>query len=158
MNNFEEGKRRKNSSREEREMTDSDTNVLDVESEEGEQISTKDARKLDEDKKIWGAGKGGWTMDPNVRHAYGPKLNLDQFEILDELDYFMHFLPMRYIEETILPATTKYAHRFVKNFEPLTMKDFLRYIGIYYSMEVVKLPEHHMYSSDEVNGIFPKVF
>ena len=35
------------------------------------------------------------------------------------------------------------------------MKDFLRYIGIYYSMEVVKLPERHMYWSDEVNGIFP---
>ena len=51
--------------------------------------------------------EGGWTTDPNVRHKYGPKLHINDYEVADKLSFFLHFFPVDYLVEEILSATTK---------------------------------------------------
>ena len=41
-----------------------------------------------------------------------------------------------------------------RGFEPMTEEEFLKFLGVIYSMEVYKLPERRMYWDKEPNGIF----
>ena len=50
----------------------------------------------------------GFTMDPREKQPYGPKIYIESYESKSELDYFIHFLPVRFIKETLLPATNTY--------------------------------------------------
>ena len=50
-------------------------------------------------------------MDPNECQQYGPKLNLQGFEVFDKLGYLIRFLPMEYIHNVIIPTTNQAGSR-----------------------------------------------
>ena len=47
----------------------------------------------------------GETMDSNNHQAYASKLNIADFQIVDELSYLMWFLPMTYINDVVFPES-----------------------------------------------------
>ena len=51
--------------------------------------------KVEEQRKVWGAGKGGWTQERKPRFPFGPRLNLVNYEMSNELMYYLHMLPVR---------------------------------------------------------------
>ena len=63
-------------------------------------------KENDKDKDAWKKAwkKGGWTMDPNTLHPFGPKIHLQDQQIVDELGYFSHFFPTNYLASEMLPA------------------------------------------------------
>ena len=71
-------------------------------------ISAQD-NKVEEQRKVWGAGKGGWTQERKPRFPFGPWLNLVNYETSNELMYYLHMLPVRYYHEVILPLTDEVA-------------------------------------------------
>ena len=74
-------------------------------------------------------------MDPREKQPYGPKIYIESYESKSELDYFIHFLPVRFIKETLLPGTNTYGKK-IKTFVDVTFKEFVHILGILYFMEV----------------------
>ena len=93
--------------------------------------------KKDDWKKVW--KKGGWTMEPNNCQAYGPKLDIEDFQIVNELSYLIRFLPMAYITDVILPESNKVGS-FKANFKNISLEEFMKFLGLMYVMVVVRLP------------------
>ena len=77
----------------------------------------------------------GFTMDPREKQPYESKIYIKSYESKSELDYFIHFLPVRFIKETLLPVTNTYGKK-IKTFVDVTFKEFVHILGILYSMEV----------------------
>ena len=66
--------------------------------------------KLEQEKAIWKSA--GWTIDPCEWQVLGPLLLcMEYFQIKSEFSYILHFLPMNYIKEAIIPATNAHAIR-----------------------------------------------
>ena len=101
--------------------------------------------------------EGGWTINPNERQPYGPKLNLADHLLKDELSYLLHFLPIDYIQRELLPSTNTFGSSQSKNFQKVTLDELIVYLGLIYLMEIVKLPERDMYWADLNSKIFPKM-
>ena len=123
--------------------------------EEVDRDEKKKAAALQLQSSLW--KKGGWTIDPAVRHPYGPKLHLDSASMQDELSYLIHFLPIAYIRDVLLRATNEYGTRNVQGFTVITFEEFMIFHGLVYAMEVVKLPERRMYWKDIQSDVFPKI-
>ena len=85
-------------------LSDEDIDTTDSEEDE---VEEGDKGKISEQKKVWQSG--GWRINPDTSFPYGPKLNLDDPSSKDELAFFIHFLPMNYIREELIPATNEYA-------------------------------------------------
>ena len=122
--------------------------------EESKEEKTK-KEKLKEQKETWSAG--GWPIDPCTSHAYGPRLNLDDYDILDELAYLLHQLPVKYIKEVIITASNNLGLSYDKAFKIIEYEEFLIFLGLVYSMEVFKLPERRMYWRDNESDLFPNM-
>lgn len=101
--------------------------------------------------------KGGWTMNPNERQPFGPKLNLPDYGLKDELSYFMRFLPMDYIHNELLVALNKHGRQESGNFNDVSLSEFMVFLGLTYSMEIVKLPERDLYWTELKSDIFPSM-
>ena len=86
-----------------------DEDIQCSESEDSDTDSKDPQKKKDVWKKEW--KEGGWTMDPNECQQYGPKLNLQGFEVFDKLGYLIRFLPMEYIHNVIIPTTNQAGSR-----------------------------------------------
>ena len=80
--------------------------------------------------------------------AYGPRLLTSDGELLNEISYFLHFFPVSYVKETLLPAMNKSLTN------EITFEEFLCFLGLFYSMEVQKLPERKMYWGMDESGLF----
>ena len=78
----------------------------------------------------------GFTMDPREKQPYESKIYIKSYESKSELDYFIHFLPVRFIKETLLPATNTYGKKTYKSFVDVIFEEFVHILGILYSMEV----------------------
>ena len=62
------------------------------------------------------------------------------FEIRPELDFVLHFLPMEYFCNTIIPATNTYAAKSkLLTWKNLDHIGFIHFLGILLSMEVVDI-------------------
>ena len=71
-----------------------------------------------------------------------------------ELDYLLHFKPMNYIRN-IIPSTSDYAKTKSLQWESLNLDEFLHFLGILLSMEVLKIHgPHKMYWNEEGNDLF----
>ena len=68
--------------------------------------------------------------------------------ILNEIGFFLHFFPVGYVKEIMLPSR----NQSIK--EAVTFEEFLWFLGLFYSMEVQYLPEHRMYWDTKDSGIF----
>ena len=75
--------------------------TTDLTSKDTKGDESKGKRKKDAWKKV------GWTTDPNDRQGYSPKLNIADFQIVDEMSYLRRFLPMTYISDVILSKSNK---------------------------------------------------
>ena len=120
--------------------------------EEPEPESEKN-KKIAEQKKIW--SKGGWREDPYTRHHRAPHLYMESYEIKGELAYFLHFMPMTYLHDTIIPATNATARASISEWEEVNIEQMLQVFGMLLGMGMFRLPERHMYWHEERNGIFP---
>ena len=60
----------------------------------------------------------------------------------------LHFLPIDYIQSVLLPSTNSFGAAKSKSFQRITLDELIVYLGIIYSMEIVKLPERDMYWAD----------
>ena len=87
--------------------------------------------------------------------AYGPKLN--NFHTLNtkELDYFLHFFPLRYLREVILLETNKRAEILFPGWVPVSVGQFLVWLGIRFVQETIRLPFIDDYWKTEQDGVFP---
>ena len=77
------------------------------------------------------------------------------FKIRSELDFLLHFLLMEYFRNTAIPATNNYAAKSkALTWNKFDHIEFLHFLGILWSMEVVDLHgPRHLYSANE-NGLF----
>ena len=68
--------------------------------------------------------------------------------ILNEIGFFLHFFPVGYVKEIMLPSMNQNIK------EAVTFQEFLWFLGLFYSMEVQYLPECRMYWDTKDSGIF----
>ena len=76
-------------------------------------------------------------MDPNEHQPYGPKLNLQVFEVFDELGCLIKFLPMDYIHNVIIHNQVGCRRQ---SFKDLSLKELMKFLGLMCGMEIVKMP------------------
>ena len=65
----------------------------------------------------------GFTMDPREKQPYGPKIYIESYESKSELGYFIHFLPVRFIKETLLPVANTYGKKHTNHLLMLHLKN-----------------------------------
>ena len=65
----------------------------------------------------------------------------------------MHFFPVRYVWENLLPALNKAGQEGTFSWIEITFTEFIQFHGILYSM-VVRLPERRMYWRTDDDGLF----
>ena len=87
---------------------DEEKDEVTTETESEDEIES-DSKMSEEQKKIW--KKGGWDIDPDTSFPRGPKLHMDDPSTKSELDFFIHFFPMTYLREEIIPATNSFARK-----------------------------------------------
>ena len=111
----------------------------------------KHAIKVEAQKKVW-VGQG-FASDPRTMMfpnalPYGPKLiNAKDVSLFTELDFFLLFLPIEYIKETLLPATrAKYP-----DFN-LTFEEILTFLGLVMAMNNLLFSERKLYWLKEPVG------
>ena len=52
------------------------------------------------------------------------------------MDFVLHFLPVTYIKNVVMPATNAYAKKSVRSWKDIDFDEFLHVIGIFLAMEV----------------------
>lgn len=129
------------------------------------QKSAKGSKKLTpeekKDKKLQKEVDFGWKV--GVRNidkrggacAYGPRLvNFEKLST-NELDYFLHFFPLNYLREVILPETNKCGQTTLSGWIQISVGEFLVWLGIRFVQETVRLSSIHDYWNTPQNGAFP---
>ena len=125
---------------------------------EEERTKKKEARgkkRLEEEKKVW--KEGSWKIDLRKTGGftgYGPKLRNMMDRERSCLDYFIHFFPQLFVREEVIPAINTAAKEVCLTWADVSYTEFLKFLGIIYSMEVLNLPIRKMYWSTEDNGLF----
>ena len=97
-------------------------------------------------------------MNPKTRNVYRTKLIGEVGDLFQDdsiIDYFLMYLPNRYINEVVLPRTNAKAKEYNEDYEDFTYSDFIKVLGLFYMMEVVRLPTRRMYWSKEKDGLLP---
>ena len=77
--------------------------------------------------------KGGWTINPNERQPFGPKLNLPDYGLKDVLSYFMWFFPTDYIHNELLVTLNKHGRQERGNFNDVSLSEFMVFLGRTYT-------------------------
>lgn len=131
---------------------------FDYEEEEVEETipESEAEKKRKEEETVW--KMGGWKVSPKVHTKYGPKILGEMGDLFEDdsfIDYFLMFLPTRYIKEVVLPATNKLAKQQDSDYVDFSYDEFINIIGLIYMMEVIQLPERRLYWSEDSDGLFP---
>ena len=124
---------------------DEDSNILDYEEESD--YEQEEECPVPTTSGIW--SEGGWRIDPrkegkSFTNLRKPQLRLPCPETQTELGFLLHFLPIKYFEEIMLPEMDI----------NISIDEFLHFLGLIYFMETVKLPERRMYWITEDKGVF----
>lgn len=138
-------------------ISEEETNALDASEDEGDlEVVFYDVTSKKNIEIVW--KEGGWSVDPRqtdgISGSYGPRLNRLCAEIADKDAFFFHFFPTKFVKENLIPSTNKFASQHNVNLN-LTYEEFIRFLGLIYSMEIYKLPSRDMYWWDKPRGIFP---
>ena len=80
---------------------------------------------------------------------------MESYEIKSEVAYFLHFMPMSYLQGTIIPATNANATASMGAWEEVNLEEMLHVFGMLLGMGIYQLPERHMYWYEERKGMFP---
>ena len=77
--------------------------------------------------------------------------------MFDELGYLIRFLPMDYIH-VIIPTTNQAGSR-RQSFKDLSLEELRKFLGLMYTMEIVKMPNQRMYWDTSVSdlSLFPNM-
>ena len=108
-------------------------------------------KRVEDEHKVWTEGE--WKIDPRKSRGfsgYGPKLIGMSGET--SLDYFLHFLPQAFIQQQVIPAINKAGKQSNEFWSGLLYQEYIRFLGIIYSMEVLRLPNRKMYWTTEDVG------
>lgn len=136
------------------EVSEDEANVLDYDSEESDNEGSGDIGQDSLEDGEWKLG--GWKVDPRGGgQPYGPRISLPLYDDCSELEYLIHFLPVKFFKEIVVPSTNNFAASKQENFKEFSYNEFIHFLGIMYAMEVYKLPERRMYWKSEEDGIFP---
>ena len=54
------------------------------------------------------------------------------FEDKTEIDFLLHFLPVQYFKDVIIPATNEHAKILGSNFTPISFEKMVKVLGIFY--------------------------
>ena len=81
---------------------------------------------------------------------------MEGFQNKSELSYTLHFLPMNYIKEKIIPTTNTHGKTRTQVWADLDLDDFLNLMEIFLSMEVYEIDgPRRMYWNTEGTNFFP---
>ena len=157
------------SSSESEEDSEEDSNEESCDEQSAEDIdedTTKEKRKLTpeekKDEKLQKETDFGWKVgERNIdtrlgdTRGYGPKLvNFDTLNT-NELDYFLHFFPMKYLREVILPETNQRGRNTISGWVEISVGEFIVWLGIRFVQETVRLPTINDYWNTPQDGAFP---
>ena len=110
-----------------------------IEEEEG---STSNNVRLTKEVEFgWCVGERTIDAREEKADSYGAKL-VDYGSIsisLNELDYFLHFFPMDYLRNTILPMTNRKGKSTFSPWKEITVGEFLTWLGIRFFQETLRL-------------------
>ena len=83
-----------------------------------------------------------------------------EYQTKTELDFILHFLPVVYIREIVIPSTNDFARNQNAKWEDLDFSEFLHLIGILIAMEVYDIHGPRRMYWEEGNGIliFQKLY
>ena len=100
----------------------------------------------------------GWSVDPRDQQVLGPRLQwLEGYTIKSELDYILHFLPIQYTKDTIIPNTNKYRQKQDPRWTDVDF-DEVHVLGFLIVMEVYKMHgPRRFYWPSQVNNLFPSM-
>ena len=83
-------------------------NLDEPESEsDSNEVEDVNLQKVEEQRQIWKIG--GWDIDPDQGHPYGPRIHLESSSTKNEIDYFLHFFPLSHLRDVMVPATNTFA-------------------------------------------------
>ena len=68
---------------------------------------------------------------------------MDSQAIRSEKDYLLHFLAMKYINSTVIPATNDHAKSIKPQWISIDLDEFLHFVGIFLSMEIFEIHGPH---------------
>ena len=85
-----------------------------------------------------GSGEGGFKEDPRQKHPYGPHILMANPTAGSPLEYFEHFMPMRYLQEVVVTETNSFCKEANLDFNPVTLPEIMVCFGIIYSMTIIK--------------------
>ena len=74
------------------------------------------------------------------------------------MDYILHFLPIQYIKETLIPNTNKYGKKQDPRWTDVDFDEVLHVLGLLIAMEVYKIhgPQRFYWSSQvNINNLLP---
>ena len=85
----------------------------------------------------------------------GLQLCMESYEIKNEMDFVLHFLPVAYIKNVVISATNAYAKKSITSWKDMDFDEFLHVIEIFLAMEVHEIHgPRRLYWSHEQNRIF----
>ena len=133
-----------------------EVNLDEPESEsDSNEVEDVNLQKVEEQRQIWKIG--GWDIDPDQGHPYGPRIHLESSSTKNKIDYFLHFFPLSHLRDVMVPATNTFARQRCKGWVDVTEVEMIKMLGMFKAMEVYKLPERRMYWMSMDNSIFPSM-
>lgn len=144
--------------------------------DEDEAIDAEEEAAMLEDEKMWpkevkkriyelrhGWRKGSKTVDERaILSANGEvrkfeaRLKMDAPDIKSLLDFFLLFSPVKYDTEVVLPLLNERGgDAYGADWNDVDFGTYLRYLGLRFYMEVVRLPSLRWYWEKTSNSIFP---
>ena len=110
--------------------------------EEEEEIEEDKQEKKKKENIEW--KKGRRYIDPRddafIQGARLTDKNAGLWNVKLHKKYFLTFLPVDFIKNTMLPATNAFGHN-----SPFSYEELIHALGMFKMMEVVKLPERQIY-------------
>ena len=128
-----------------------------IEEEEG---STSNNVRLTKEVEFgWCVGERTIDAREEKADSYGAKLvDYGSLSIsLNELDYFLHFFPMDYLRNTILPMTNRKGKSTFSPWKEITVGEFLTWLGIRFFQETLRLSSINDYWGSNSCGAFPAI-
>ena len=98
-----------------------------------------------------------WTIDPCNHQIFGPHIQgMDRYEIKSKLDYLVHFLPINYLINTVIPATNNKGKKESARWTDTDLDEMLLFLGLLLAMHVYEIhgPCHLCWSNND-NQLLP---
>jgi hypothetical protein len=134
----------------------SDENILDCSSDDTEEPEPVNSSRLQQEKAVWNSP--GWNINPCERQILGPRLLGIENTQHSELNYLLHFLPITYIQNVVIPETNRNAKKNNPDWDDIDLDVFLQLLGLLLAMEVYQIHgPRRSYWAESSHGLFPSM-